>query len=194
MDKTKVIEFFDRLAPTWDTGSASENPVTNTILDYAGISEGVSVLDVGCGTGALVPYYLERGVSHVTVIDISEKMIEVARRKFSDSKVSFIHADAETAVFDRLYDCCVIYNVFPHLPSPEAVIKNLFSFVRTGGILTIAHGDSREHIDIHHMQHAHEVSMMLMPDSEIIELLSEYFEVVLIVSDEHMHQIVGVRK
>lgn len=194
MEKAKIIEFFDRLAPTWDSGPASNDKITNTILDYAGISEGVSVLDVGCGTGALIPYYLKRGASHVTGIDISEQMIAAASNKFTDPTVSLMHADAEIAGFSRLFDCCVMYNVFPHLPNPEAVIQNLSAFIRTGGILTIAHGGSREHIDSHHMHHAPEVSVMLMSDSEISHILSEHFEVILTISDEDMHQIVGVRK
>lgn len=194
MEKTKIIEFFNQLAPAWDAGTPCSSIVINTILDYAGITAGISVLDVGCGTGVLIPYYLERGVSHVTGMDISEKMIAVAAGKFIDPRVSFLHADAETAYFDRLYDYCVIYNAFPHFPNPKAVIDNLSACIRKGGILTIAHGGSRAQIDSHHMQHAHEVSVPLLSDSDLAELLSEYFEVIVTVSDEHMHQIVGVRK
>lgn len=194
MDKKKITEFFDRMAPEWDAGTEPNKEIIGIILDYAGIDEGVSVLDVGCGTGVLIPEYLERNVSRIIGIDISEKMIEIAKGKFTDPRVSFVCADAETASFDEKFDRCVIYNAFPHFPDPYALIKNLAVYIKPGGSLTIAHGSSREHIDRHHMEHARDVSVKLMPDSELETLLSPYFNVVISISDDRMQQIVGIKK
>lgn len=194
MDKKNVIEFFDRLAPQWDADMVRNDDVINTILDYARITEGVSVLDVACGTGVLIPDYLRRNVSYVTGVDISENMTQIAKEKFLDPKVSFICADAETTSFDQSFDRCVIYNAFPHFPDPHSLIRNLASCVKKGGILTIAHGASREQLDRHHMEHASAVSVGLMPDDELTALLSPYFDVIVSVSDDMMQQIVGVKK
>ena len=38
----------------------------NEILDVAKISSGKSVLDIACGTGVMIDYYIERNVSKVT--------------------------------------------------------------------------------------------------------------------------------
>lgn len=194
MDKQQVVEFFDRMAPGWDAGTVGNDDIINTILDYAGISEGVSVLDVGCGTGVLVPYYLARNAAKITAVDISEKMIGIAREKFSDPKVSFVCADAETMCFEKEFDSCVVYNAFPHFPDPSALVKNLSACIKTGGILTIAHGHSREQIDRHHREHADLVSVRLMDDDALSALLAPYFNVVVTVSDDHMQQIVGVKR
>ena len=194
MENKKIIEFFDKRAATWDEGFSSNSEIKNIILDNAKVSEGLSILDVGCGTGRLFPDYFDRGVSHVTGIDISEKMIAVAKSKFDEANVSLLCADADTVTFNRMYDICIIYNVFPHLSNPESSIQNLSAFIKTGGILTIAHGKSREQVDSHHQHLGSEVVAMLLPDNEMIDLLSKNFEDIRIISNERMYQIVCVKK
>jgi Methylase involved in ubiquinone/menaquinone biosynthesis len=194
MDKQDVIKFFDRLAPEWDTEAVHNDEVINTILDNAGIAEGVTVLDVGCGTGVLIPYYLERNVAHVTGVDISEKMIRIACGKFDDPRVIFCCSDAEATYFGNTFDCCVIYNAFPHFPDPYTLVRTMAINIKTGGSLTIAHGSSRDFIDRHHMEHAGSVSLKLMSDEELTALLSPYFEVTEMISNDRMQQIVGVKK
>ena len=194
MENKKIIEFFDKRAATWDEGFSSNSEIKNIILDNAKVSEGLSILDVGCGTGRLFPDYFDRGVSHVTGIDISEKMIAVAKSKFDEDNVSLLCADADTVTFNRMYDICIIYNVFPHFSNPEASIQNLSAFIKTGGILTIAHGKSRELVDSHHQHLGSEVVAMLLPDNEMIDLLSKNFEDIRIISNERMYQIVCVKK
>ncbi len=194
MDKKQIVEFFDRLAPQWDADTVRNDDIIKTILDYAGITDGVSVIDVACGTGVLIPYYLNRNVARVTAVDISEKMIEIAKGKYPDPRVSFVCADAETARFEQSFERCVIYNAFPHFPDPRSLIRNLASCINSGGILTIAHGHSREDIDRHHMEHASSVSVGLMSDDELTTLLSPYFDVIVSISDDRMQQIVGVKK
>lgn len=80
--KEDVIAFFDKLAPGWDAGQIRDEDKITTILDAAGVREGVKVLDVACGTGVLIPDYLDRKVASVTGVDISEEMIKIARSKF----------------------------------------------------------------------------------------------------------------
>lgn len=194
MNKNDVIEFFDSLAPQWDADMVRNESVIDTILDNAGIEEGVTVLDVACGTGVLIPDYLNRNVVHVTGIDISEKMIKIAKDKFQDPRVTLICADAETTQFESQFDCCVVYNAFPHFPNPYSLIRSLAANIKVGGKLTIAHGSSREHIDHRHMEHASAVSLKLMSDDELSTLFSPYFDVIFTISDDRMQQIVGVKK
>ena len=54
----EVIRFFDRLAPDWDNSIVRNDDVITAILDNAKVTEGKDVLDVACGTGVLIPYYL----------------------------------------------------------------------------------------------------------------------------------------
>ena len=79
MDKQSVKEFFDRLAPQWDAEMIRSDEIIGLILDNAGVAEGKDILDVACGTGVLIPDYLWRNVRSVTAIDLSPKMVELAK-------------------------------------------------------------------------------------------------------------------
>ena len=84
LNTSAVAAFFDGRAEHWDLHSAPKETVINTILNSAGVSPGVSVLDVGCGTGVLFPYYLSRNVYHITGVDLSPGMIQRANEKFGN--------------------------------------------------------------------------------------------------------------
>jgi demethylmenaquinone methyltransferase/2-methoxy-6-polyprenyl-1,4-benzoquinol methylase len=189
-----VAAFFDGRAEYWDAHSSPKEATINTILDRAGIAAGVSVLDVGCGTGVLFPYYLTRGVAGVTGVDLSPGMIQRAKEKFGDDpRVSLICADASNASF-ALHDACVVYNALPHFQSAEALICALSMALIPGGRLTIAHGDSRQVINARHTSRASEVSHDLMPAAELAELFEPLFRVDAVHDAEDYYLVSGVLK
>ena len=189
-----VIAFFDRLAPDWDPEMIRSDEIISAILDNAGVTEGRDILDVACGTGVLIPDYLKRNVASVTAIDISPKMAEIARRKFTQETVTVLCGDVEETDFGRGFDCIVVYNAFPHFPDPERLIARLAACLRPGGTLTVAHGMSREKIDAHHHGAAHHVSSGLMPAEELAALFEKHLTVSAVISDTRMYQVVGVRR
>lgn len=192
MVKTEeVIAFFDRLAPGWDAGMVRNEAVIRTILDNAAVAAGKDVLDVACGTGVLIPDYLSRGVSSVTAIDISPKMIEIARSKFAQENVRIECGDVETADLDGAFDCIVVYNALPHFPDPERLIRRLATLLRPGGTLSAAHGMSREKIAAHHHGTPDSVSRGLMPAEELAAVMGKYLTVTKVISDEKMYQVSG---
>lgn len=194
MDKKDIIEFFDKYAKNWDAELIRNDAVINTILDNGGIKSGVKVLDVACGTGVLIPDYLARNVAYVTAIDISSEMIAIAKSKFSQENVHFICGDVEVAELDRDYDCCMVYNAFPHFPDPEKLIETLASKLKQGGRLSIAHGMSRAMIDRHHEGGASKVSMGLMSETELKKLMERHFDVDIVISDDKMYQVSGIKR
>jgi|LSQX01.1.fsa_nt_gb demethylmenaquinone methyltransferase/2-methoxy-6-polyprenyl-1,4-benzoquinol methylase len=194
MNKQPIIDFFDCQAPQWDADLVRDEEVIARILDNAGIQPGASVLDVACGTGVLVPDYLKRAVTSVTGVDISSQMIALAKKKFSDPRVSFICADIETLRFENRFDCAVVYNAFPHFFEPENLIEKLAGDLKPGGLLTIAHGMSRASIDQHHEGRAQAVSIRLMPIDQLEKCLKPKFNVIVKISNKRMYQIVGERK
>lgn len=194
MSKQEIVDFFDGYAAQWDADMVRDAAVITTILDNAGIKAGTSVLDVACGTGVLVPDYLERQVASVTCVDISPQMIAYARKKFTQPNVHFICADVEAASFDTQFDCIVLYNAFPHFFQPADLIEKLSADLKTGGRLTIAHGMSRETINSHHAGSARNVSIQLMHEDKLAKFLEPFFEVIVKVSDDRMYQVVGVKK
>ena len=189
--KSDVIGFFDRCAPTWDAEMVLDESKINTILDNAGVHRGSKVLDVGCGTGVLVPFYLGRGVSSVLGVDISPGMIRIARSKFTDAAVSFVCADAETGWFGSGFDCIVIYNAFPHFSDAGMLIGNLCTMLAEGGILTVAHSMSRERVNAHHGGSAGSVSNGLEDAGKLALSFGKHLEVTAVISDDRMYQVCG---
>jgi len=188
-----VIAFFDRLAPTWDAGMVRDEAVIAEILDRAGVAPGKAVLDVACGTGVLIPDYLKRGAESVTAIDVSPKMVEIARSKFSDARVRILCGDAENTAFDRTFDCIVVYNALPHFSDPDRLIRRLSAALSLGGTLSIAHGMSRERINEHHRGTPDSVSNGLAPADALAAVLGKYLKVTATISDERLYQVCGMR-
>lgn len=191
VDKQRVAVFFDELADKWDSNETKKDDIINKILDNAEVSSKNRILDVACGTGILIPYYINRDVSSITAIDISSKMISVAKSKFKDNNFEFICADAEEYAFGGKYNNIVIYNAFPHFSSPEKLIANLSSCLIAGGTLTIAHSASREKINHHHDGLDDCLCSELMSEDELTGLFSKYLEPIISISNESMYQVVG---
>lgn len=190
MDIESVKSFFDMQAPLWDEHLERDEAVISLILDKSEIGKGTRVLDVATGTGVLVGDYLERGAT-VTGIDISEEMLRCARKKFPC--VEFICADAQSCSFTQGFDAVMIYNAFPHFPSPEKLFSNLAAALVPGGRLTVAHGMSEEALRKHHSGAAKEVSAELPCKEKTAELMSPYLEVDVMISDDRMYMVSGVK-
>ena len=195
MNKSDIIAFFDKYAPSWDADQIPKDKIINRILDNAGVCEGQEILDVACGTGILFPFYLERKVASVTGIDISHEMAKLAQQKHAQfENIRVICGDVEETRFGRQFDNVMVYNAFPHFPEPERLIATLASLTKEGGRLTIAHGASREQIDNHHSGAASKVSNGLMYADELKELFDPFFEVDIVISNQEMYQVSGVRR
>ncbi len=194
MEQQAVIDFFDQAAAGWDAQLVRNEAVIGQILDNAGIRPGVSVLDVACGTGVLIPDYLERGAAQITAIDIAPEMVRIAREKFPQENVRFVCGDAETAPLGEGFDAIVIYNAFPHFPDPERLVARLAALLAPGGRLTVAHGSSRADIDAHHHGAASRVSSGLMEAEALAAIFARHLRVTEVTSTDEMYQVVGEKE
>ena len=192
MEKKDIITFFDKCAPWWDEDMVRNEDLITLILDNGGIKEDIHVLDVACGTGVLFPDYLGRKVASVTGIDISPEMVKIAQSKFPDVKV--ICGDVETVEFSKKFDAIMVYNAFPHFPDPAHLIKVLAELVKPGGKLSVAHGMSRAQLTDHHAGRASKVSIDLLHEKELAALMEPYFDVDVIISNDRMYQVAGIRR
>ncbi|MCG2661048.1 MAG: class I SAM-dependent methyltransferase, partial [Kiritimatiellae bacterium] len=90
--------FFDSIADKWDAWHDLPDLALNldSCLAQFGMQEKEVVLDVGCGTGNLTMALLRRmGLSgRIIAIDISKQMLEQARKKVGDTRVTWHQASA----------------------------------------------------------------------------------------------------
>lgn len=103
-------QFFDAHAESYDQNGFTSNTAAEVdfILTLYPISPKSRILDVGCGTGRHAIEFGKRGYQ-VTGIDLSEKMLEVARSKalVADVSVEWIHADATQFSTPKEFDLAV---------------------------------------------------------------------------------------
>lgn len=148
-------EFFNRVADSWDQICHHDMKKVENILDLAGIEEGSRVLDVGTGTGVLVPSLVRRvsKSGKVKAVDVAERMIEVAEEKHRFENVVFSCEDALNKVEDEpCYDRVICYSMFPHFENKKQAIERLAEKMKFGGKLVICHSQSREAINRLHKQ------------------------------------------
>ena len=191
MNKKDVIDFFDRLAPAWDDMQVRNEAVIAEILSEGGIREGVRVLDVACGTGVLFPDYKRLGAEAVG-IDISPEMVKIAKEKFPKAEV--ICGDVLDFSFKDKFDAVMIYNAFPHFAEPEKLIEKLSLLLKCSGRLSIAHGISEKELAECHSGSAKNVSVPLVKKEVLAQMLEPYFNVDVLISDDRMYMVSGVKK
>lgn len=192
MNQRDVIEFFDSLAGSWDNEPVND-AVISKIVDITNLQNGARVLDVACGTGVMVPFYLERGAS-VVGVDISPKMIEIARKKFSQTQVAFVLGDVEKADLPNDFDYVMVHNALPHFDSADELIRALFAHTAEGGRITVAHSISKAKLDEHHQKTASKVSKGLIDENELARIMGAYLEVDIIISDDEKYIVSGIKK
>jgi demethylmenaquinone methyltransferase/2-methoxy-6-polyprenyl-1,4-benzoquinol methylase len=192
MEKKDIINFFDNLAEGWDAEQIPKDTIIEKILDNGGVEPHKNILDIACGTGTLFPFYFKRNVATVVGIDISPEMVKIAKGKFPE--IEIICGDAEEYDFDKKFDVIMIYNAFPHFPNPQKLIKNLSGHLKDNGRISIAHSMSRAEIQIRHQKRASTVSLELPTAEDLAEMFSPYFDIDVIISDDEMYQVSGIKK
>ncbi len=160
--------FFNQRADTWDEGHAADSvSASERLICGLGIKAGSRVLDVGCGTGLIIPWLLEAvgAEGMVIALDIAEIMLRVARDKHEAPNLEYIHADiAHPPFLDRSFDEVVCHNCFPHVSDKAGAAREMFRILRPGGRVSICHNESREAINALHRRIGGEVGGDMLPD------------------------------
>ena len=110
-------------------------------LDFAKEYGNEGVIDIACGTGAVLLYLAEHGI-YADGTDISEEMCRVANEKAKGRgfDLNIFPADMTEFISDRKYSCAVIARSgFMHLLTSEsqrAALLNIRENLVDGGMLT----------------------------------------------------------
>lgn len=148
-------EFFDSIAKEWDNIIEVNEEKINTLLSKLDIKDNDNILDVGTGTGVLIPFLKKLNSNGIIKgVDISSGMLDIASQKFKDTQnVSFKALDIENSSLEEKYDKIVLYSMFPHLKNKTNTIKTLVeNNLNEEGKLIIAHSNSREFLNNMHKE------------------------------------------
>lgn len=119
-------------------------PVLDLVLDRAALSDGMRVIDIGCGTGASALRAAQQVGSdgHVLGVDISEQFLERARNRAARAQLSnlaFQYADAQVADLGT-NNCDAMISRFGVMffSDPVAAFANMARALKPGGQMTFA--------------------------------------------------------
>ena len=130
-------EFFDRAAASWDAGRSETLGREAGGLALAGLlPRELTVLDLGTGTGGLLPL-LGRHLDHVVAVDLSRGMLNRAGQRVRQSRLGSVHlvrADVESLpVPDASVDGVVANMILHHLTDPALLFHEIARVLRPGG-------------------------------------------------------------
>ena len=101
-----------------------------------------SVLDMGCGAGEACLEYINRGASKVIGIDLSEKMLELARRQANHEKIEYLHMDmCDIKTIGQKFDVIVSSLAFHYVENFHELLSEIQGCLHDNGILLF----SQEH-------------------------------------------------
>lgn len=100
--------------------------------------DNIKALDVGAGPGFMSIIMDEMGYE-VTALDLSEKMIEEAKKNASiaGAKIRFINSNITSLNSEEKFDLIISRNVTWTLEEPEKVYKEWFNLLSDDGVLII---------------------------------------------------------
>ena len=98
------------------------------------LEEGDTILDLGCGYGWHCIYAMEHGAVSAVGVDISGKMLEVAREKTEDSRVRYVECAMEDIDFpDESFDVVLSSLAFHYVESFSQVVDKVRDLLAPGG-------------------------------------------------------------
>lgn len=103
---------------------------------------GKKVLDLGCGFGEHCKMFIERGAQKVVGIDISQKMLDVAKKENSNEKITYVNMPMENiSELNETFDIVVSSLALHYVEDFSGVTKSIYSLLNDGGFFIF----SQEH-------------------------------------------------
>ena len=176
VDMDERQSFFDDSAATWD--ELLEHGLRRERLEklVAGfkVREGDAILDVGTGTGILLPL-LGKAIGPdgtLVAMDFSYKMLTAAASHDFDRQPAFFNAGVAAIPFKQgSFDKVTCFSAFPHFPDKVKALAEMVRVLKKGGGLFIAHLHSIEEINQLHHAVGGPVMADRLPDRETMERL-----------------------
>jgi ubiquinone/menaquinone biosynthesis C-methylase UbiE len=114
-----------------------------------------SILDIGCGTGAISIPLLAQTAS-LTLLDRSSSMLAIATSRIPrgyEENVEVVHADFFRADLPRnSFDLILCFGVIAHVDSPYNLVAKMAELLKPHGSIVVQNSDAHHPID--HLNHA----------------------------------------
>jgi 2-polyprenyl-3-methyl-5-hydroxy-6-metoxy-1,4-benzoquinol methylase len=141
MDKSQ--KFWDKAAATYDQEENKDQQTHLKLLEktkkYLNSSD--LVLDFGCGTGR-ISNEIAGNIKMIRAIDISSKMIEIAKSKADERNIENIDY-AQATIFDDRYqggsfDVILVFYILHLFEDSQKVMQRINELLKPGGLIISA--------------------------------------------------------
>jgi SAM-dependent methyltransferase len=128
------------------------SPLAPVFADFAHVSAGQTVLDVGCGPGALTEELVRRvGASAVTAVDPSEPFVAAVEERHPDVTVRLARAE-QLPFEDSSFDAALAQLVVHFMRDPVAGLREMGRVARDDGVVAASvwdHGSGRGPLSVY---------------------------------------------
>ena len=173
--RSAKIEFFNSTAEHWSPQAGQREQLilqnlSQRIREQTKFSD--LILDVGCGTGILFPFFQER---KFIGMDFSLAMLHRAQQHGSPGLAGLIAADAHEFPFkDSTFGHIVFLSVIPHFDDRVQVFRESHRILKREGSLSVVHFHPAARINEIHSKAGGPIAQDYLPDiKELGRTISE---------------------
>lgn len=187
----KIRDFFDNLAISYHH---DDNKMIEELLNSLSVTKCYRILDLGCGKGIISEKLAKRNHGEVVALDLSSKMIELAKAKINNPNVQFVNGDFYEFRDDKKFDAIICFDAFPHFMDVEGFIAKANELLKEDGLLAIIHDIGRPTLNEHHKRSAGAVSRLLKEPTKEVEPFLKLFKPIELYENDHEYKMVVIKK
>ena len=140
-------EFFDKVKDIFTKPLPLEiQSNLKRIVKLASLKPGEIILDVGAGTGVLIPYFLPYKPKKIIACDLSPKMLANLKTKFPQVE-TYLMDVKDLPLPDNSINVAFLNAVWPNIGDKPAALKTLKKILKPHGRMIISHPEGKEFVD-----------------------------------------------
>jgi ubiquinone/menaquinone biosynthesis C-methylase UbiE len=139
LEPLSVRAAYDRWAETYDESKNATRDLDAAVLRAQPFRlQGATVVEVGCGTGKNTEWLTQ--AAEVVALDLSEKMIDIARQRVTSDRVTFVRHDVSQPwpIAERFADLITCNLVLEHIQDVATVFKHARRALKGGGTFFVS--------------------------------------------------------
>lgn len=192
-----IRDYFERRAPDWDSRMPAhlDETLRRLVATFAAeLGAARAILEIGTGTGALIPCLLERApAARLVSLDLAHAMLCQAHQRCPGARL--VQGDVHALPFPAAahsFDLVVCHNSFPHFADKRRALAEIGRVLRPGGQILILHNNSRARVNAIHSQAGAPIAEDFLPSGgEMRALLIEAGYRAVWVEDAADHYLAG---